>query len=215
MKNNIDYNYLVQNGITHLEDLVGKILYFVFASQGIQPRKVRSIQFTEKTKEWFFISCETIRVSEIGKTIFFSEDEAVEYQHSIMEQYTKEQQEKIALREEMQKKQDLNQLERLIKKYTDFACEYLKGLDCESETNNAIYNVYKIESDYYYRGSAIVAAKTVEEANEYIRKFISEDNLNKLDSWGYTFVDKNDMIEHVYSDISGMLDLGIYYYGDM
>lgn len=214
MKNEIDYNYLAQNGITHLEDLVGKTLYFVFARQGIQSRKVRSIQFTEKTKEWFFIACETIRISEIGNTIFFSEDEAVEYQHSIMEQYTKEQQEKIALREEMQKKQDLNQLERLIKKYADFADECLKDLNYESETNNACYNVYKIEPDICYRGSAIVAAKTVEEANEYIRKFKNIDTLNEMDSWGYCSVDEDDVIEHVYSDVPGMLDLGIYYYGE-
>lgn len=119
MENSIDYNYLAQNGITHLEDLVGKTLYFVFARQGIQQRKVRSIQFTEKTNEWFFKACETIRISEIGKSIFFSEDEAVEHQHSIMEQYTKEQQEKIALREQRQRKEDLKQLDRLIRKYTD------------------------------------------------------------------------------------------------
>lgn len=137
MENEIDYNYLAQNGIMHLEDLVGKTLYFVFASQGIQPRKVRKIQFTEKTKEWFFEACATLRISEIGKTIFFSEDEAIEYQHSIMDRYTKEQQEKIAFREEMQKKQDLNQLERLIKKYAGFADECLKGLKAE-EANERV-----------------------------------------------------------------------------
>ena len=116
---NYDYEYLKKNDCVTLEDLVGKTLYFTFASQGIQPRKVRKIQFTEKTKEWFFDACSTYRVSEIGKTVFFTEDEAVEYQHSIMEQYTKEQQEKIALREQRQREEDLKQLERLVRKYAD------------------------------------------------------------------------------------------------
>ena len=71
-----DYEYLRKNDCVTLEDLVGKTLYFTFASQGIQPRKVRKIQFTEKTKEWFFDACSTYRVSEIGKTVFFSEEEA-------------------------------------------------------------------------------------------------------------------------------------------
>lgn len=102
-----------------LEDLVGQTLYFTFPSQGIQPKKVRKIQFTERTKEWFFEANSTYRVSEIGKTIFFSEEEAIKYQHFIMEQYTKEQQEKNLLREKRQREADLKNLERLINKYAD------------------------------------------------------------------------------------------------
>lgn len=115
----MDFVYLTNNGCITLEDLVGRILYFTFPSQGIQPKKVRKIQFTEKTKEWFFEASSTYRVSEIGKTIFFTEDEAANYQHSIMEQYTKEQQEKILLREKRQREEDLKNLERLINKYAD------------------------------------------------------------------------------------------------
>lgn len=116
---NSNYEYLKKNSCTTLEDLVGRMLYFTFPSQGIKAIEVRKIQFTKKTREWFFEASSTYRVSEIGKTIFFSEDEAVEYQHSIMEQYTKEQQEKIALREQRQREEDLKQLERLIRKYAD------------------------------------------------------------------------------------------------
>lgn len=146
MGNENDYSYLIQNGITHLEELVGQTLYFVFASQGIQPRKVRKIQYTEKTRGWFFEACGTFRVSEIGNTIFFSEDEAVEYQHSIMDQYTKEQQEKIAFREEMQKKQDLNQLERLIKKYSDnitVNVEYYISGNIDNGSNRVRYSEHE------------------------------------------------------------------------
>ena len=114
-----DYEYLKKNGCLSLEDLVGRELYFTFPSQGIKAIEIRKIQFTKKTREWFFEADSTYRVSEIGKTIFFSEDEAVEYQHSIMEQYTKEQQERIVLREKRQREEDLKQLERLIRKYAD------------------------------------------------------------------------------------------------
>lgn len=116
---NSNYEYLKKNSCTTLEDLVGKMLYFIFPSQGIKAIEVRKVQFTKKTREWLFEADSTHRVSEIGETIFFSEDEAIEYQHSIMEQYTKEQQEKIILREQRQREEDLNLLERLIRKYAD------------------------------------------------------------------------------------------------
>lgn len=116
---NYDYEYLRKNGCVTLEDLVGKTLYLTFPSQGIKAMEVRKIQFTKKTREWFFDTDSSRRISEIGKSIFFSEDEAVEYQHSIMEQYTKEQQDKITLREQRQREEDLKQLERLIRKYAD------------------------------------------------------------------------------------------------
>ena len=114
-----DYEYLRKNGVVTLEDLVGQVLYFTFPSQGIVKDQARKIQFTNKTKEWWFQTNTIYRISEIGKSIFFSKDEAVEYQHSIMEQYTKEQQEKIALREQRQREEDLKQLDRLIRKYAD------------------------------------------------------------------------------------------------
>lgn len=116
---NYDYEYLRKNGVTTLEELVGQTLYFTFPSQGIKAMEVRKVQFTKKTREWFFDTDSSRKVSEIGKSIFFSEDEAVEYQHSIMEQFTKEQQEKIALREQKQREEDLKQLDRLIRKYAD------------------------------------------------------------------------------------------------
>ena len=116
---NYDYEYLRKNGVVTLEDLVGQTLYFTFPSQGIKAMEVRKVQFTKKTKEWFFDADSFRRVSEIGKSVFFSEDEAVEYQHSIMEQFTKEQQEKIALREQRQREEDLKQLDKLIRKYSN------------------------------------------------------------------------------------------------
>ena len=116
---NYDYGYLRKNGVATLEDLVGQTLYFTFPSQGIKAMEVRKVQFTKKTREWVFDTDSSRRVSEIGKSVFFSEDEAVKYQHSIMEQFTKEQQEKIALREQRQREEDLKQLDRLIRKYSD------------------------------------------------------------------------------------------------
>lgn len=126
---------------------MGRELYFTFPSQGIKAIEIRKIQFTKKTREWFFEADSTRRVSEIGKTIFFSEDEAVEYQHSIMEQYTKEQQEKIALREKRQKESDLNQLEKLIRKYSDNitikVSHYISG-----DINSSVIGYRRDYSDY-------------------------------------------------------------------
>ncbi len=51
---NYDYEYLRKNGVTTLEDLVGQTLYFTFPSQGIKAMEVRKVQFTKKTREWFF-----------------------------------------------------------------------------------------------------------------------------------------------------------------
>lgn len=116
---NYDYEYLRKNGVNVLENLVGKTLYHTFPSQGIKAMEVRKIQFTGKSQEWLFYTNTSHKVSEIGKSIFFSEDEAVKYQHFIMEQFTKEQQEKIALREQRQRTEDLEQLNRLIRKYSE------------------------------------------------------------------------------------------------
>lgn len=144
---NYNYEYLKKNGCLSLEDLVGRELYFTFPSQGIKAMEIRKIQFTKKTREWFFETDSTHRVSEIGKTIFFSEYEAVEYQHSIMEQYTKEQQEKIALREKKQKELDLNQLEKLIRKYSDNitikVSHYISG-----DINSSVIGYIRDYSDY-------------------------------------------------------------------
>lgn len=79
------------------------------------------------------------------------------------------------------------------------------------------YNVYKIETggEYAscYRGISLVAAESVDEANEIISKEIKKDIHNDRDMWGYGTVSEYDIVENVYSDVKGIVLYGIYYYG--
>ena len=78
-----------------------------------------------------------------------------------------------------------------------------------------MYKVYEIFPEYgCYSGIALVAAESVEEANEYIREFKSRDKDNKCDSWGYSYLSKDDDgHEHLFSDVKGIIDYGICYSG--
>ena len=79
------------------------------------------------------------------------------------------------------------------------------------------YNVYKIETGgkyaSCYRGISLVAAESVDQANEIIAKEIKKDIHNDRDMWGYGTVDEYDIVENVYSDVKGIVLYGIYYYG--
>lgn len=62
MNGKYNFEYLHQNGITTLEDLVGRPVFFVFPSQGVVSEDVRKIEYTSKCKEWFFVSRVTHRI---------------------------------------------------------------------------------------------------------------------------------------------------------
>ena len=75
------------------------------------------------------------------------------------------------------------------------------------------YKVYEIDSKCSYIGTSLVAAKTVEEANEYIESYRKVGNDNKGDSWGYLDVGEDDVIENLWSDKPGIINYGIRYFG--
>ena len=112
--------YLYQKGIITLEQLVGQNLYFVFPRQGVVEKRVKKIQYTETTKEWWIETNALYLLSDVGKSIFLTENEAIAYQHKIMDLFTKEQQEKIIQKEKLKKEKDLNQLGILLMKYSDY-----------------------------------------------------------------------------------------------
>ena len=87
-------DYLLKNGITDIEELVNKSVYFVFPVQGIVNYKIRRVQYG-KQQEWILCVPETYKVSELGKTIFFTKEEAEKYQLQQLYEYTREQREKI------------------------------------------------------------------------------------------------------------------------
>lgn len=75
------------------------------------------------------------------------------------------------------------------------------------------YNVYKIESNMYYAGISLVAARNLEEANKYIQEFKDNDKDNDQDSYGYSSVHDDDLMYELYSYVSGIIYCGIYYRG--
>jgi hypothetical protein len=77
-----------------------------------------------------------------------------------------------------------------------------------------MYKVYRI-TPYYncYRGESLVAGIDAEDAQSYIREFRRIDENNAQDSYGYDDVAETDCIEHLFSDIQGIIHYGIYYSG--
>ncbi len=76
------------------------------------------------------------------------------------------------------------------------------------------YKVYEIIPNVRcYGGVSLVAAKTVDEANCYIKTFEKEDKHNQNNSGGYSNVTEDDVLEHIWSDKAGILNYGIYYRG--
>lgn len=72
-------------------------------------------------------------------------------------------------------------------------------------------NVYEVLPKSNYAGRALVAAESTDEADQFIMQFKQRDPNNEGDSWGY---DRTYYIkEHLYSDVKGIIDYGIYYIG--
>lgn len=83
----------------------------------------------------------------------------------------------------------------------------------ESDLDIEKYKVYEIDSKCSYIGTSLVAAKSAEEANEFIEIYREIDKDNKCDSWGYSDVSEEDVIENLWSEESGIIKHGIRYYG--
>ena len=73
------------------------------------------------------------------------------------------------------------------------------------------FNVYEISSTSDYHGYSLVAAKSASQANAFIEDFKKSDPGNIYDSISYNFVDENDRISDIYSDISEFITHKIYY----
>lgn len=75
-------------------------------------------------------------------------------------------------------------------------------LNCDVEER---YNVYKVDPEACYFGFALVAAKSVEDANKFIDIHKEVDSNNECDSWGHSHVYDGDMIENVYATEEGYI----------
>lgn len=74
-----------------------------------------------------------------------------------------------------------------------------------------MYKVYRIYSKMDYTGYSLIAANTAEEANWMIEDFKKSDSRNLNDSYGYDYVDENDVIENLHADYTGFILHGINY----
>ena len=111
-------DYLLKNGITDIEELVGKSVYFIFPVQGIVKHNIRRVQYG-KQQEWFLCVPETYKVSELGESIFFTKEEAEKYQLQQLNEYTKKQQETVVRQKIKERNKELEDLNRLLTKYPD------------------------------------------------------------------------------------------------
>ena len=75
------------------------------------------------------------------------------------------------------------------------------------------YKVYQIYPNAHYRGYALIAAETADEANAYIRAFKDSDKSNSMDSYGYSEVDEGDVIDGIWAECKGFANHQIYYCG--
>ena len=111
-------DYLLKNGITDIEELVDKSVYFIFPVQGIVKHNIRRVQYG-KQQEWFLCVPETYKVSELGESIFFTKEEAEKYQLQQLNEYTKKQQETVVRQKIKERNKELEDLNRLLTKYPD------------------------------------------------------------------------------------------------
>ena len=111
-------DYLLKNGITNIEELVDKSVYLIFAVQGIVKYKIRRVQYG-KQQEWLLCVPETYKVSELGKSIFFTKEEAEKYQLQQLDKYSNEQRERIVKQKIEERNKELEDLNRLLTKYPD------------------------------------------------------------------------------------------------
>lgn len=131
-----NYEYFNKHNILTLEDLVGKIVYIAYPSQGIKSLTIRKIEYTLKTYEWFIVTNCSQRLSKLGNEIFLDEDEAREWQLSQLEKYNQSQQEKILRRERELREKEIRELERLLAKYPDEESRKLPIKNCSTCKNN-------------------------------------------------------------------------------
>jgi len=108
--------YLLKNGITDIEELVGREVYLIFPKQGIVKYTIRRVQYG-KQQEWLFCIPETYKVSEIGKSIFFTREESEKYQMQKLYEYTKEQQDRVIKQKIQKRNKELEELDKLLEKY--------------------------------------------------------------------------------------------------
>ena len=134
--------YLTQNGIDSVEELVGRKVFFVFPRQGIKDSTIRKILYG-KHREWTICIPETYKVSELGEGIFFTKEEAEKYQLDQLEKYTKEQRDRVIKQKVQERNAELEELYRLLKKYPTSESRHLIENPCQLCSHRNEDSVYR------------------------------------------------------------------------
>ena len=137
-------DYLLKNGITDIEELVGKSVYLIFPVQGIVRYKIRRVQYG-KQQEWLLCVPETYKVSELGKSIFFTKEEAEKYQLQQLDKYSNEQRERIVKQKIEERNKELEDLNDVVRGSDPVTNEKTMGSESEllslvQELDEAIKN---------------------------------------------------------------------------
>ena len=73
--------------------------------------------------------------------------------------------------------------------------------------------IYKVDPAMYYLGFALIAAPNAATANEMIAEYKTNDPTNRWDSFGFTYVTEEDVIDDIYSDLTSIVYNCIQYCG--
>lgn len=111
-------DYLSKNGISNMEELIGREVFLILPRQGIKNYAIRRIQYGKQHK-WMMCLPENYRVSELGESIFFTKEEAEKYQIQQLYKYSNEQRERIVKQKIEERNKELKDLNRLLTKYPD------------------------------------------------------------------------------------------------
>lgn len=120
MENFENYEYLHKHDISKLEDLVDRTVYTAYPAQGVVDFIIRKVEFTKNTHEWWFVTRDSHRLSELGNGFFFDAAEAMEWEEKRLDEYTQRQQKRFLRDKRELEKKEIKELKRLLKKYPEY-----------------------------------------------------------------------------------------------
>lgn len=89
------------------------------------------------------------------------------------------------------------------------------NINITDELNDIVehYKVYEVQSNGPYSGEALIGAKNIDDANEIIKDWKEIDKDNACDSWGWSYVDEDNLVDGLISVKHGIIVNHIRYSG--
>lgn len=111
-------DYLSKNGISNMEELIGREVFLILPRQGIKNYAIRRIQYGKQHK-WMMCLPENYRVSELGEEYFLYKGRSRKISATQLDKYSNEQRERIVKQKIEERNKELKDLNRLLTKYPD------------------------------------------------------------------------------------------------